>query len=425
MGKYGFITEAAQKAADDIIDILSKASDALVDENNIQGQVLREKAKLFVDAYQVLDAAVNEYNTIASKYMTQLTETQKRTGIAKIRINTIKAYQSGALSLDDSGREAMEQLLNIKKEAEAQRQKLRVLEGKQRIIDKLLLTAEQARNEFQNALLDLVNRRIEYLYVVKGKKGVVDIRLLGNAKEFSEKYLYTDFASLSHGGRATARVKTIKDSDGKHFTLIDKALEIIGTQLTAFYDELSRRMEIAQDKGTNLLMWKIGGEWNKVEISSLGDLAETYANILVTFSTRLMNNSNLKNPIDVMPDFLKPNHGNWDERIDDFVRGWLHQVDNAPGFLSEDIEGGVDINGKTIYYGVKSNGASAAGMETVYKFALRIKDFEAKMDLEEKQYWARQFSATTIGPKRNQIVQLIESELADLESILDQIGRIR
>jgi len=44
--------------------------------------------------------------------------------------------------LDDSGREAMEQLLNIKKEAEAQRQKLRVLEGKQRTIDKLLLTAE-------------------------------------------------------------------------------------------------------------------------------------------------------------------------------------------------------------------------------------------------------------------------------------------
>jgi len=37
MGKYSFITEAAQKAADDIIDILSKASDALVDENNIQG----------------------------------------------------------------------------------------------------------------------------------------------------------------------------------------------------------------------------------------------------------------------------------------------------------------------------------------------------------------------------------------------------
>jgi len=36
----------------------------------------------------------------------------------------------------------MEQLLNIKKEAEAQRQKLRVLEGKQRTIDKLLLTAE-------------------------------------------------------------------------------------------------------------------------------------------------------------------------------------------------------------------------------------------------------------------------------------------
>lgn len=320
-----------QDIVTDIVARIEQIQEELINNTKGQKDAMITAAEKVVECYNEYIAQVKEYNAEAQKY-------------ARIYREVARNNKEGALS--DAG------VQKARQTALSQFQKLNL-----QAIKSILIKLHEAIHSLQSIINSLAGVEIGMVYVInsQGSRIVVDITDLD-----LEEIVNLDRAALSKGGALKLRYNdsairnliTAMDNTEKQQRIIQSQ---VTDSLNAFFDELTRRLEISKSRNNNMIMWQLNGEWYKAQISAFGDVEETYVNVFLNY----MNTSKL-------PNFLQ--YSNVDQQIDSFVREWVSQVDATPGGLLEDIR--IGDTGK--FFGVKSAGASLAGITPFVRLSQNI-----------------------------------------------------
>lgn len=211
--------------------------------------------------------------------------------------------------------------------------------------------------KFQNILNEVLGQKIVMTFVYAGKNGPELYEML------SEKVLKFDY---SKNNQLTARYNIAQNQlkDLARNMELDNDLKFSLPGLKSTYQEVMHRYEIARDRKTYMVMWDKGDYWEKLKVSSAGDINEAYAKFI------------LENQAD--PSFTL----GMEENIEDYMLQGVALVDNISGLLQGDVTIG------NIEYGVKSAGASVLGLTQITKLAQKIlKDatFDVNKLREEKE----------------------------------------
>ena len=351
--------DAKKWAMEQIRNVISEAGHELAD-----GTTIKEKAAAMITAYENYQQEINDYTEAAAQV-----------------VKHAKALKKLSANVDAD---------SLSVQLEEAKQKAKMIYDEKNMnnhLQQALMNVYHVAKAFQGAVQQLSGTEIRMVFVTSGVGGsapqVFDITDLA-----MEDYLYLDRAALSKGGGLVLRFKDLSA----------EALKSMGaTQLTAqteqyqaamdnLYAEIRRRINIAKEKsGGVYLMYNIG-EWHLIKVNTLGDLSEAYVNLLVNYSMYNKQETWL-------------GHGSYDEQIHAFVHNYLWQVDNASGFLKEDVEV-YDENGNlTKTLGVKSGGAQMMGLTQIYEFAKAIVNGGANQSALNRI--AKLFGGTSGGAKRN------------------------
>lgn len=333
------MSEIAKTMANQMVDIVSTEIYNLEQElqNNTQG--MREQIKMaatnLINNYNKYQLLIQDYNNEAKKYA------------AKYRAATMGMTREQRKQVDLSGLE------------QARAAALRAYEAlNMEKVEKVLIQLQKNVQTLQSLITGLSGISIDMVYVVSdaGGREVIDLSQF-NLKDIVSQ----DRAALSHGGAIKLRyddtkIKALLQAMSKQKRNKVIMQSTVKPLLDNFYKEIQYRWQVAKANNSNYILWKQGADWYKAEVSAFGNIEETYASIFL--QTQMTGQ---------IPDFLTK--GSMDDKIGAYARGWLSQVTNAPGALIEDIL----IEGTGQFFGVKSAGASVAGIQPLYRLAKIIK----------------------------------------------------
>lgn len=224
----------------------------------------------------------------------------------------------------------------------------------------VLLTQENITSELYGAVIKFqillnaaLGQTIQTVYVFENSSGEPALYTIDNPLEVL-KYGYTSKGKLS--ARFNVRVGDL-DSALKKLQVSEKPEDLSGINTT--YRYFKERYKTYEGK-TRRVMWRNitpPPTWNKLRISSAGDIAEAYANVVLNHKAYLFNNS--------------------DYRINmDYFAYFIMLVDSTSGLL----EGDVSIN--NIEYAIKSGNAAMMGIKQVENLAKKILQYDT-VDLEQ------------------------------------------
>ena len=374
------------ETVDSLMIQMEQLAEQLVESNDAKIKNIIDTANKFIAQYNKYERATRSYANAAKKYAEALRVFEKNK-----KSNTMSSKSADA---------QLTRIANLKAKANTLRGKLMSAEKAEQSAEQLLYNTYEAMLTFRKSVLDFLGRQINMVFVVKNSKGE---RVLYDISELDLRDMtYMDRQSLSRGGAFTLRFASGKiKKNAKKLNLNNRQLEV-KKMLDAFYENLNYRLKAAKAVGTGVLLWKLNGIWNKVKFAQLGDLEETYANILINYG---LNDKVIEQSY---PPFLTET--NPEIQIDTFVRGWLSQVDATAGFLVEDIldiEKSLEEDAPLTFWGVKTTGASIMQIREILEFARDIK----KRNINPRKY-AKLFSS----PSREQnarikISSVVESEL--------------
>lgn len=308
---------------------------------------------------------VQSYNAEAQKYAKLYQETKRTQGIgAKLDPGVIAAREAALSKYSE---------LNLTE------------------IKAALLSLHKSILMLQQTLNNLANVNIGMIYVVnmQGTRVAIDI-----SNEDLDALVSLDRSALSKGGGLKLRynesailnlIKEIDTVQRQNKILHSKVSE----QLNTFFKEIDRRWNIAKQNGGNYILWKVHGQWYKAQITAFGDVEEAYMNVFLNY----MNSTEL-------PEFLQKT--DIEEQIDSFVHNYISQVDATPGGLVEDIQ----IGNTGQFFGIKSSGASMAGVMPFVRLAQKICQVMEKSK-NRGRFTQSQLKAITksFSPKEHQAIR--------------------
>lgn len=237
---------------------------------------------------------------------------------------------------------------------------------------------------FQQLLNSVLGQTVKMVYVFQGKEGPELYEVL------NEDILSFDTSSRHQlVARYNANSKNFQ-SALKKLELTEKTTNYDPKGLINTYNETVRRYNISRAHNNHVVLCKPNGVWYVTKVSSLGDINEAYAAVVI-----------LNQPTPTFKSDLEQN-------IYDFLMGFVSQVDNISGLLQG------DVSKDGIEYGIKSAGASTLGLAQMKKLAQEIlatPGFDKNKLLEVKQRFAAK------GKLRNKIERMEEDtwdELIDL-----------
>lgn len=319
-------------------------------QQNTQGKAAEiiDISQRIIKDYDTYRKLTNEYNTIAKKYANAYRAATK--GMSKEARKNIDL--SGLQQTRDAALAAFEKLNEEK-------------------VKKALVKLQKDIHHFQQIINSLSDIKIGMVYILN-RNGVREVIDISDLK--LEEIVKLDRAALSKGGGLKLRyddaaIARLIDSMSKRKRAKIILKSTIKPALDNFFKEIDFRWQRAKAVNSSYILWKLNSEWYKAEISAFGDIEEAYASIFLKSSIT-----------GKPPSFLSTS--NIEMQIDSFIKGWVGQVNNTPGSLVEDIY----IEGTNQYYGVKSAGASMAGIMPLYRLAQKI------IKVNEKQKNKGQFT---------------------------------
>lgn len=208
--------------------------------------------------------------------------------------------------------------------------------------------------KFQDETTKLLGRSIDLIFVWRGDESTNN--QLAAVKLSHENI--NDFLRLNWKNQPS--LSFVSDSEmGYTLKMLKEqqkklpTVTILDNQIQMLYHEIQRRQGIASKKRSDYLFWQVNGEWQKIKFGKWGYIFEALMNMAIN------------NPQSLDSQF--PN-GNLDEMINYFVIQFLPQVDNAAGFVSEDVK----IGDTESYSGIKSTTASLMGVTIIVDFAKQV-----------------------------------------------------
>lgn len=370
--------------------------------NTLNTVIMPEAATQLLQGGSLIDTAKNVVNLYEAYQIT----IQDYTEITKTIVRQAKALRK--VSSDSIEGEDLSQAI------EKAKQQTRFLFTNLNVENKLrdqLIELQYAIKAFQQVVQEVLKTEIKMVFVTEGSSTSAP-RIFDLTEVAMADYLYLDRAAFIKGGNITLRFKDLSADTLQKLGAqeIKNNNEQYQEQIDNLYKEIMRRIEIAKTKsGGNYLMYWLGNEWNLVKINTLGDIAEAYTNLVVNYMMYESQEQWLSS-------------GSYDEQIHYFVNKYLYQVNNASGFLQEDV---VTNNG-ALSLGVKTGGAQTMGLVQVYSFAKLI--IAGSASNKELGSFARTFAGTSGGSQRNKHVainQQIEKAIDDLdEETLNQLDAL-
>ena len=337
------ISAVANQAWDTMIEMVS-SGDADIEK------ILRQAAKQYLDEIEILQIEITDF-----------------TALLKARSRYVKMAKSGQMSEYD-----VLQLSHTRS---------LISDFLQGDIPKRLYETAFA---FQQLLNSVLGQTVKMVYVFQGKEGPELYEVL------NEDILSFDTSSRHQlVARYNASSKNFQ-SALKKLELTEKTTNYDPKSLINTYNETVRRYNISREHNNHVVLCKPSGVWYVTKVSSLGDINEAYAAVVI-----------LNQPTPTFKNDLEQN-------IYDFLVGFVSQVDNISGLLQG------DVSKDGIEYGIKSAGASTLGLAQMKKLAQEIlatPGFDKNKLLEVKQRFAAK------GKLRNKIERVVDDtwdELIDL-----------
>lgn len=256
---------------------------------------------------------------------------------------------------------------------------------------------------FQNDVQACLGQSLKMAFMVEGQElALIDITSLTMQQKYHIDYdSHTGAMILRYNTPAKLKklveAKESKENINLHFQMSELNL------IQSLYSEVKSRIAIANSKNSPYLMWQIGQEWNKVLIDkNWGDIMEAFANMVINFDADSQ---------------IQLSSMTYDEGIDFLINHYLTQVDNASGFLQEDVkQTNAEID---TFIGIKSKGASILKLSPVTKLAEALvnargsgRGFSKTINIEDI---AQGFMADSGGDVRNPIIKKIIEKLDSAE----------
>lgn len=238
--------------------------------------------------------------------------------------------------------------------------------------------------KFQNILNEVLGQKIVMTFVYAGKEGP---ELYEMTSDKILKFDYTKSNQLTARYRAThEELKNL----GRNMEL-DNDLQFSLPGLKMTYKEVMRRYNIARDRKTYMVMWEENNDWQKMKVSSAGDINEAYAKFI------------LENQAD--PSFALE----MEQNIGDYMYQGVALVDNISGLLQGDVTIG------NIEYGIKSAGASTLSLKQIKILAETIMK-DATYDVNKLRAEKERLRAK--GRQRNKTVNMVSDIVDEIISVI-------
>lgn len=244
--------------------------------------------------------------------------------------------------------------------------------------------------KFQNQINELLNQKVELVYVYQDEKNNPVLYTLDQSLLSSALYYQ------NNKGKIAGRFKQNRNNFLSYLTNLTKYQLYENFNLDYFnytYKQVIWRFNYGHQKNTDLIMWLnpsytgLNGKvkWLKASVNKRGDIKEAYASVILD---RQINSIKLFN----------------DEKLDNNVHSFMEQVakvDNESGLLKGDVTVG------QIEYAIKGASASTLGLKQIIEVAQTIlnKTNYLKSDLKNQKEEFHKKAVT-----RNHIENLAKKE---------------
>lgn len=209
--------------------------------------------------------------------------------------------------------------------------------------------------KFQNQINELLNQKVELVYVYQDEKNNPVLYTLDQSSLSSALYYQ------NNKGKIAGRFKQDRNNFLSYLTNLTKYQLYENFNLDYFnytYKQVIWRFNYGHQKNTDLIMWLnpfytgLNGKvkWLKASVNKRGDIKEAYASVILD---RQINSIKLFN----------------DEKLDNNVHFFMEQVakvDNESGLLKGDVTVG------QIEYAIKGASASTLGLKQIIEVAQTI-----------------------------------------------------
>lgn len=280
-----------------------------------------------------------------------------------------------------------------------QEQKQWMLDG----IDLVKYTNEKLK--FQHKLNLFLGQQIKTIYVYRGKKGEVVLAEIDSNQVVQEDAVrhtmrYTNKSAIMQAVDTSRKKTTTAEINESH------NLKLTYRETIYRANQFKKKISLANrnhDKGEQLkrqiiIMWKSGGDWQRMTVSSMGDINEAYAAFYLNKAFQLFQQDIESNVGTFM---THPNYG-------------VGAVDNISGLLQGDVNIGQTA------YAIKSAGATVLGDVDLLNVAAALASTSPD-NITQEMVKTIQSNLASMGVVRNRLYNEVNEEIDDISEELKSI----
>lgn len=280
-----------------------------------------------------------------------------------------------------------------------QEQKQWMLDG----IDLVKYTNEKLK--FQHKLNLFLGQQIKTIYVYRGKKGEVVLAEIDSNQVVQEDAVrhtmrYTNKSAIMQAVDTSRKKTTTAEINESH------NLKLTYRETIYRANQFKKKISLANrnhDKGEQLkrqiiIMWKSGGDWQRMTVSSMGDINEAYAAFYLNKAFQLFQQDIESNVGTFM---THPNYG-------------VGAVDNISGLLQGDVNIGQTA------YAIKSAGATVLGDVDLLNVAAALASTSPD-NITQEMVKTIQSNLASMGVVRNRLYNEVNKEIDDISEELKSI----
>lgn len=251
--------------------------------------------------------------------------------------------------------------------------------------------------KFQSDLLKILGITMETVFMIDGKVADlsnIDMMKVLSFEEGSNRKLSARFAQTKP--EIEALYKQVQKTGSPLDNLMEKFKEFKPT-LDSVYNVVLFRYNRSGDRRV-VLWWYPNTDYDNpsaMKVSSTGDLAEAYMDVLLNTQKTL--NMSVSQGLEY--------------NINEFMTGYVSDVDNVSGFFLGDINNGL----QSTQYAIKSAGASVLGLKQIDLLVSKIVNATDGTDAK----LINQIKKMTQGRKRNVMIE--NKAVTELENLIKQI----
>ena len=280
-----------------------------------------------------------------------------------------------------------------------QEQKQWMLDG----IDLVKYTNEKLK--FQHKLNLFLGQQIKTIYVYRGKKGEVVLAEIDSNQVVQEDAVrhtmrYTNKSTIMQAVDTSRKKTTTAEINESH------NLKLTYRETIYRANQFKKKISLANrnhDKGEQLkrqiiIMWKSGGDWQRMTVSSMGHINEAHAAFYLNKAFQLFQQDIESNVGTFM---THPNYG-------------VGAVDNISGLLQGDVNIGQTA------YAIKSAGATVLGDVDLLNVAAALASTSPD-NITQEMVKTIQSNLASMGVVRNRLYNEVNEEIDDISEELKSI----